>query len=100
MADPKEAALQERIASAVEKINKAKRDTKKISQEIRNLDREVLVELSKRQDLEKDVQAQIQQQLANLRQSVDYYKELVKDGKKKANMNGIAGARMIRPQEF
>ena len=28
------------------------------------------------------------------------YKELVKDGKKKANMNGISGARIIRPQEF
>jgi len=91
MADPKEAALQERIASAVEKINKAKRDTKKISQEIRNLDREVLVELSKRQDLEKDVQAQIQQQLANLRQSVDYYKELVKDSQEYFdNVKGLA----------
>ena len=28
------------------------------------------------------------------------YKELVKDGKKKANMNGISGARIIKPQEF
>jgi len=77
MPTEKDVSLNDRIADAIERINKAKRNERQLSQAILSLDEEVLKALQKRNDLNQKIKGQITQQLATLKKTVGDLKTLV-----------------------